>query len=574
MPLMKATTSKLWKSKEQPANEVVQELAKSLSVDALVATLLVQRGISTYDEARMFFRPSLEELHDPFLMKDMDKAVQRILDALEEDQKILVYGDYDVDGTTAVALVYSFLKEIHKNVDYYIPDRYAEGYGISDQGVDYAIEGSFALVIALDCGIKAVEKIARAKENGVDFIVCDHHRPGNILPPAVAILDPKQDDCSYPFNELCGCGIGFKLVQALVAELDYDTETLTRNLDLCAISACSDIVPLLGENRILTWHGLVQINENPRVGIKSMLALAKMAKEISVNELVFTIGPRINAAGRMHTGRKAVELLISNDPQSAGLVGQDIQLNNVERQRLDKEITEEALEMIAGDKNTAAAKSTVVFKEDWHKGVVGIVASRLIERHFRPTIVLTQSNGMVSGSARSVPGFDVYNAIEQCSDLLEQFGGHMYAAGLTMKRENVGRFQRKFEEVVAGSITPEMLIPAIDISAELSFDQITPKFIRILKQFEPFGPQNMKPIFVSRGVRDTGNSRIVGTDHLKLELEQEKYPGIIFGGIAFGQADKLELIRNGQSFDLAYVLEENEWNGNVSIQLNVKDMGG
>lgn len=566
---MQAVDTKRWEFHDPVNEEAVAELQESLGVDQILASLLLQRGITNFEEAKTFFRPSLEQLHDPYLMKDMEKAVSRIVEALEEEQNILVYGDYDVDGTTAVALVYSFLKRHHNNIDFYIPDRYLEGYGVSDQGIDYAIEGKFSLIIALDCGIKAIDKVSRARENGVDFIICDHHRPGSELPPAVAILDPKQDDCTYPFDELCGCGIGFKLMHALTEKLELDEEQLLENLDLTAISACSDIVPLVGENRVLTWFGLQQINDKPRIGIQSMLQLANQDKTITVHEVVFTIGPRINAAGRMHTGRKAVELLISEDAKSANLIGQDIQLNNAQRQDLDKQITAEALQMIASDPGYDDRKTTVVFKEDWHKGVVGIVASRLIEKHYRPTIVLTKSNGKITGSARSVHGFDVYNAINECSDLLEQFGGHMYAAGLTMLEENVERFKDRFDEVVSKQISPDLLVPQITINAEMDLEDITPKFFRVLKQFEPFGPQNMRPVFVSKGLQDTGWAKIVGSDHLKFAVESQS--GERFGAIAFGHGDKLSLIQGGK-FDVAYTLEENHWNGTTSIQLNVKDI--
>lgn len=496
---------KRWSINSSADEKVVNQLAEELKIEKVLANLLVQRDIKTYEEAKKFFRPSLDDLHDPFLMKDMDIAIARLEKAISNKEKILVFGDYDVDGTTAVALVYSFLKNLPTSeglVDYYIPDRYAEGYGISFMGIDFAKENNFSLIIALDCGIKAIDKIDYANERNIDFIICDHHRPGDTLPKAVAILDPKRNDCNYPFDELCGCGVGFKLVQAYAQKNNIPFSELAKYLDLTAISIASDLVPIVGENRALCYFGLEQINKNPRKGIKAILDLANIKKEVTMNELVFTVGPRINAAGRIETGRNAVALLVSDNHADAKISGININTSNTERRVLDVSITQHAFSMIDGSEELIKRKSTVLFHPDWHKGVIGIVASRLIERYYRPTIVLTESNGMATGSARSVKDFDVYDAIEACSDLLEQFGGHKYAAGLSMKLENLAAFQKKFEEVVSSTIKDHMLIPEIAIDAELKLSDITPKFFRILKQFEPFGPGNMSPVFMSKNIVD------------------------------------------------------------------------
>ncbi len=569
---------KRWSIKPAGDEAIVNRLVEELGIDLVLANLLVQRGITTFEEARKFFRPSLSDLHDPFLMKDMDKAIVRLEQAINNNEKILVYGDYDVDGTTAVSLVYSFLYKLSvakgkgELIDYYIPDRYAEGYGISFQGIDFAKENNFTLIIALDCGIKANDKVDYANERSVDFIICDHHRPGDTLPNAVAVLDPKRADCNYPFDELCGCGVGFKLVQAYAQKNSIPFEELYEYLDLTAISIASDLVPVVGENRILSYFGLQEINKSPRKGIKSILDLANIKKTVGVNELVFTIGPRINAAGRIQTGRNAVALLISDNNEHAKTSGININTTNTERRALDLTITQHAMSMIEGDQELQKRKSTVLFHTDWHKGVIGIVASRLIEKYYRPTIVLTESGGKATGSARSVKDFDVYNAIEACSDLLEQFGGHKYAAGLTLKMENLAAFQQRFEEVVSSTIEAHMLVPEIEIDAELELSDITPKFYRILKQFEPFGPENMAPVFITKRLMDKGQIRIVGNNHLKMDLQSPENQENSFSTIAFGQAQHFDDILRKKTFSACYAIEENEFNGRVSLQLNVKDL--
>lgn len=568
---------KRWSIKPQADEQVISRLASELGIDRVLANILAQRDIATFDEAKKYFRPSLNDLYDPFLMKDMDKAVQRLESAIKNNEKILVYGDYDVDGTTAVSLVYSFLKNIptlsDKNlIDYYIPDRYTEGYGISFQGIDFAKENNFTLIVALDCGIKSIDKIDYAAERAIDFIICDHHRPGDTLPKAAAVLDPKRSDCTYPFDELCGCGVGFKLAQAYAQKNNISFDELVQYLDLTAISIASDLVPIVDENRTLCYFGLEQINKNPRKGIKSILDLANIKKAITVNELVFTIGPRINAAGRIQSGRDAVALLISDNHDHAKSSGITINATNSERRVLDTSITQHALSMIDGNIELIQRKSTVLFHPDWHKGVVGIVASRLVEKYYRPTVILTESNGKATGSARSVKDFDVYNAIEACADLLEQFGGHKYAAGLTLKLENLEAFQQKFEQVVSATIEEHMLIPEIEIDSEINLNEITPKFFRILKQFEPFGPGNMSPVFVSNNLVDKGYVRIVGSNHLKMDVLSATEPKQSFPAIAFGQAQYFDDVLRKKSFSACYAIEENEFNGKVSLQLNVKDM--
>ncbi|OFY86536.1 MAG: single-stranded-DNA-specific exonuclease RecJ [Bacteroidetes bacterium RIFCSPLOWO2_12_FULL_35_15] len=568
---------KRWSIKTQAEETLVDQLANEVGIDKVLANLLIQRGVTSFETAKSFFRPSLSDLHDPFLMKDMDKAISRIEKAIKDHEKILVYGDYDVDGTTAVALVYSFFKKnipplSEELVDYYIPDRYAEGYGVSFQGIDFAKENNFTLIIALDCGIKANDKVDYANERNIDFIICDHHRPGEFLPNAVAVLDAKRNDCTYPFDELCGCGVGFKLIQAYAQKNNISFDKLTEYLDLTAISIASDLVPIVGENRTLCYFGIEQINKNPRKGIKAILDLANIKKEITMNELVFTVGPRINAAGRIETGRSAVKLLISDSHENAKTSGASINVTNTERRALDVTITQHALSMIDENDELISRKSTVLFHSDWHKGVIGIVASRLTEKYYRPTIILTESNGMATGSARSVKDFDVYNAIESCADLLEQFGGHKYAAGLTMKLENLEAFQKRFEEVVCETILDHMLIPEIEIDAELELHQITPKFFRILKQFAPFGPENMAPVFMSKGLMDKGYVRIVGNNHLKLDIQAAQNPREGFSAIAFGQSEHFDNVLRKNVFSACYAIEENEYNGNISLQLNVKDM--
>lgn len=563
---------KRWTRKKSGDVLKVKDLANALGIDVILSNLLVQRDITTFEQARDYFRPSLSNLHDPFLLKDMKEAVNRIERAFKDNEKILVYGDYDVDGTTAVSLVYSFIKSRHDKVDYYIPDRHSEGYGISFQGVDFAKDNDFTLIIALDCGIKSLDKVQYANEHQIDFIICDHHRPGDELPEAIAVIDPKRDDCNYPYDELCGCGIGFKLVQAYSQKNNIPFSELEQYLDLVAISIAADIVPLTGENKILAYFGLQQINANPRKGIKAILALNQVKKELNITDLVFIIGPRINAAGRIDNGKRAVELLISDTQEAANTFGININVHNTERKNLDVLMTQQALSMIDEDVDLQNQKSTVVFHPEWHKGVIGIVASRLIEKYYRPTIVLTDSNGKATGSARSVKDFDVYNALEACSDLLEQFGGHKYAAGLTLKLENVQAFQKRFEEVVCATIADHMLVPEVEIDAVISLSDVKPKFFRILKQFAPFGPGNMSPVFMTENIIDKGYAKIVGINHLKLDLADPERPHEFFSAIAFNQGEHYEAISKKIPFNVCYTIEEHEWNGNVSLQLNVKDI--
>lgn len=563
---------KRWELKEQGNREIVERLAQELNIDKILAGLMVQRGITTFDEAKKFFRPGIEDLHDPFLMKDMDKAINRISQAIQNNANILVYGDYDVDGTTAVALVYLFLNSFYPNVSYYIPDRYAEGYGISFQGIDFALDNDFSLVIALDCGIKANDKVAYATERNIDFIICDHHLPGDVIPEAVAVLDPKRNDCAYPFKELSGCGIGFKLIQAYAQKNNIPFENLVQYLDLTAISIAADIVPMVDENRVLAYHGIKQLNTKPRPGVKAILEMSHFKRELNISDVVFVLGPRINAAGRIASGKNAVEMLISDNIDAAGATGKIINKNNLERKDLDVLITRQALEMIGEDARLIGRKTTVLFHPGWHKGVIGIVASRLTEKYYRPTIMLAESNGKATGSARSVKDFDVYKAIESCSDLLEQFGGHKYAAGLTLKIENVEAFSERFEKVVSDTIEADMLIPKVEIDASLNLSDINPKFYRILKQFAPFGPGNMMPVFLTKGVIDKGYAKLVGTNHLKLDIVDPDDPGISYSAIAFNQGEHFEYISKKIPFNVCYTIEENEWNGNVTLQLNVKDI--
>ncbi|MBL4652267.1 MAG: single-stranded-DNA-specific exonuclease RecJ [Flavobacteriales bacterium] len=563
-----------WDIKPEGEKTIVTELTKQLSIATPLSNLLVQRGIDTFEKAKEFFRPKLTELHDPFLMKDMDVAIERIERALGDGEKILIYGDYDVDGTTAVSLVYSFFSKQTDNIDYYIPDRYGEGYGISFKGIDYAEENDISLIIALDCGIKANEKVDYANEKNIDFIICDHHRPGEKLPAAVAILDPKRDDCNYPYDELCGCGIGFKLVQAFSQKNELPFDDLLQYLDLAAISIGCDIVPITGENRILAYHGLHQVNNNPRTGIRCMLALVKLKKALTITDLVFVIGPRINAAGRIDHAKKAVQLLISDKETDALKIGKLINKDNQDRRELDKTITQNALAMVEDVDSLLNAKSCVLHSSEWHKGVIGIVASRVIETYYRPTIILTSDGETASGSARSVKGFDVYNAIEKCSDVITQFGGHMYAAGLTLPKKNINAFRKKFEEVVSSTITEEQLTPVLEIDSELDLIEITPKFFRILSQLAPFGPKNMRPTFITRKVLDSGYSRTIGADnsHLKLSIYQAGNTKLRMDGIGFSMGLRYPKIATGVPFDIVYTIEENKWNGNVTLQLNIKDI--
>ena len=554
--------------------EIQKRLTEELSISPILSQLLVQRDILTFDDARSFFRPDLSDLHDPFLMADMQKAVNRLTLAMEKNEKILVYGDYDVDGTTSVSLVYKFLKQFYSNVDFYIPDRYNEGYGISVQGIDFAAANEYKLVIALDCGIKAIEKVKYALSQGVEFIICDHHTPDDELPPAVAVLDPKRIDCSYPYKHLSGCGVGFKLMQAFAITNNIDFSKLTPLLDLLALSIASDIVPITGENRILAFFGLKQINSNPSVGLKGILDVCGLTdKEITISDIVFKIGPRINASGRMKLAYEAVELLVSSDHAFAKEKSDTINEYNNDRKDLDKTITDEAIALILADNRYASRKSIVVHKADWHKGVIGIVASRLSEEYYKPSIVLTNSNGLASGSARSVSGFDIYKAIDSCRDLLENFGGHMYAAGLSMKEENVLLFTERFEKFVSENILEEQTYPQIDIDAILEFKDITPKFFRVLKQFGPFGPGNMKPVFVSKKVFDYGTSRLVGKEqeHLKLELIDSSSENVM-NGIAFRMHEFNEPLKALNPLDICYTLEENSFNGNTTTQLMIRDI--
>lgn len=559
-----------WTIKPKPSEEKVKLLAADLKVEEFVATLLVQRGIETFEEARQFFRPTLADLHNPYLMKDMDKAVKRIELAIENGENILIFGDYDVDGTTAVSLVSSYLKSYCPNVATYIPDRYDEGYGISFKGIDFADDNGFSLIIALDCGIKSIDHVVYAKERNIDFIICDHHRPGNSLPEAVAVLDPKRDDCTYPYDELCGCGIGFKLIQALGQNRNQTIDDLTSYLDLVATAIAADIVPMTGENRILAYFGLQVINSNPRPGFKALIHQIKK-QTLDITDVVFIIAPRINAAGRIKHGNHAVELLTEFDFEQAQQFASEIEAYNSERKDLDKQITQEALNQII-ENNEEKRFTTVVFHEDWHKGVIGIVASRLIETYYRPTLVFTKSGDKYAASARSVKGFDVYNALEACSEHLEQFGGHKYAAGMTLLEENYLAFKEAFEKEVERTIPPDMLIPEITIDAEINLSDITPKLTRILKQFEPFGPQNMTPVFVTKNVKDTGYAQKLGADgeHLKLFVRQNNSDGM--AAIGFGLGDKIELTTNKKPFEAVYCIDENEWNGKTSVQLRLKDI--
>lgn len=559
-----------WTIKPKPSEDKIKHLAQALNVEDFVATLLIQRGIDTFEDAKNFFRPSLEHLHDPYLMKDMDKAVARIEKAIENQENILVFGDYDVDGTTAVSLVSSYLKSHYSHIATYIPDRYDEGYGISYKGIDYADDNGISLIIALDCGIKSIDHIAYAKAKNIDFIICDHHRPGEFLPDAVAILDPKREDCSYPYDELCGCGVGFKLIQALGQNRNETIEDLVPYLDLVATAIAADIVPITGENRVLAYFGLKVINSEPRPGIKALVHQVKK-KVLDITDVVFIISPRINAAGRIKHGNHAVELLTEFDFEQAQQFASEIEQYNADRKDLDKKITKEAFQQILENKEEERF-STVVFQEDWHKGVIGIVASRLIETYYRPTLVFTKSGDKYAASARSVKGFDVYNALDACAEHLEQFGGHMYAAGMTLKAENYPAFKEAFEKQVSATILPEMRTPEIEIDAEINFTDITPKLIRILKQFEPFGPQNMTPVFMTSDIKDTGYAKTLGAEeeHLRLFVKQSNSDGI--AAIGFGLGKKLNIAQNQNLFQLAYTIAENEWNGTISTQLMLKDI--
>ncbi len=567
---------KRWFVRAPQDSTIVEEFRSELKVDAVVAELLLQRGIDSYTKAEAFFRPKIEHLHDPFLMKDMEEAVVRLIAAIDKHEKVLIYGDYDVDGTTAVTLLYHLLIDHLPNLEYYIPDRYSEGYGVSSAGIEYAKEQKVDLIITLDCGIKALERIDEARAAGIDVIVCDHHRPGSELPNAI-VLDPKRSDCSYPFDELCGCGVGFKFMQALYQRKEWSTDLLWNQLDLLALSIGADLVPVTGENRVLALLGLELLNRAPRVAFREMLVLAKRSFPVTLTDVVFTIAPRINAAGRLRSGKYAVQLMVSGELEEIQKLAEEINEDNLERRELDKGITEHALQLLETyPKNRC---TNVVFNADWHKGVVGIVASRIIEKAYKPTIVLTKSNGEITGSARSVEGFDVHAAIDKCSHLLEKFGGHKYAAGLTMKEENLHEFMTKFESVVAESIDPKLLIPEEKIDLELSFDDIfqkeenrmkVPRIKRILRQFEPHGPGNMKPVFVSKNVFST-NVRVLKEAHLKLSVTQPE-TDVVVEAIAFNSADHEEDVASGVPFELAYTLEVNRWKERETLQLNVKDI--
>ncbi len=572
--MVQARDSK-WVLREPSDPEKVDRLATEVGIDKVLADLLIKRGVETFAQARSFFRPSLDNLHDPFLMKDMDVAVERLHRAVVSGESILVYGDYDVDGTTAVALLYSFVRRFTDKVDFYIPDRYDEGYGVSFKGIDYAVESGAGLIVTLDCGIKAIDKVKYAASKGIDMIICDHHLPEDSLPAAVAVLDPKREDCHYPFDDLSGCGVGFKLVQAYSARYGVPFETLVPLLDLLVVSIASDLVTMVGENRILAHFGLKQLNENPCTGLQAMINLSSLEPgHVSIDDIVFKIGPRINAAGRMETGRLAVELLTSRSLSEAMQIGEKINESNNERKNIDREITQEALDMVQTGNCLCNGSAMIVYNPEWNKGVVGIVASRLVEAYYKPTVVLTKSNGFVSGSARSISGFDLYGAIESCADLLENFGGHVYAAGLTLKEENLPEFARRMDEYISAKIETEMMTPVIEVDSKLNFARITPKFFRILKQFQPFGPGNHNPVFLTENVYDAGTGRKVGAGgvHMKLDLIQEDQPYHQISSIAFNMAEHYDHIKEGNPFDICYSIVENYYRGNSSIQLRIKDL--
>jgi len=557
----------------QQTDEASKALAKELGISPILGRLLMQRGIESAAEAKTFFRPQLPDLHDPFLMNDMDLAVERLNLSMGRKERVLIYGDYDVDGTTSVALVYKFLQQFYSNIDYYIPDRYNEGYGVSKIGIDYAYETGVGLIIVLDCGIKAIDEITYAKEKGIDFIICDHHVPDTILPPAVAILNPKRVDSTYPYSHLSGCGVGFKFMQAFAINNGIDFHHLIPLLDLVAVSVASDIVPIMGENRILTYHGLKQLNANPSVGLKAIIDICGLnEKELTISDIVFKIGPRINASGRIQNGKEAVDLLIEKDFSLALEKGILINQYNETRKDLDKSMTEEANSIVDHIDGLADRRSIVLYNEDWHKGVIGIVASRLTEVYYRPAVVLTRTDNLATGSARSVSGFDVYKAIEHCRDLLENFGGHTYAAGLSMKIENVKAFTEKFEEFVTSHILPEQTSAVIEVDAEIDFKDITTKMFSDLKKFNPFGPDNRKPIFCTHHVYDYGTSKVVGRDqeHIKLELVDNKSNNVM-NGIAFGQSSHVRYIKTKRAFDICYTIEENT-HKHGEIQLMIEDI--
>lgn len=546
----------------------INDLLQSLKIHPVLCKILVQRGIKTFDQAKDFFRPRLTDLHSPWLMKDMEKAVERIIAAINNNEKILVFGDYDVDGTTAVACMYQFLKKIYSSLDFYIPHRYREGYGVSKAGIDFAKENGFTLIISLDCGIKSAELIGYAKEQGIDFIVCDHHLPDEILPPAVAILNPKQIDCHYPYKELCGCGVGFKLMSALAEKLNLPAEAALQYLDLVATAIAADIVPMTGENRVMAFHGIEKVNQDPNYGIKALAKLSGLEKELRITNLVFMIAPRVNAAGRMDDARKAVQMFVAESEEEALQYAELLHSDNTDRKEADKTITEEALDQINRNEDWKKRKSTVVFQPHWHKGVVGIVASRLIEHYYRPTIVLTQSGDYAAGSARSVPGFNLYEAIHACKEHLLGYGGHFAAAGMTLEAGQVDAFREKFEQVVSSTITPEQLIPEIVIDAEIGLQDIRQPFYDIISQMEPYGPENLRPVFIAKKVIDTGWSKVVKEQHIRFSVQQHN---VTVTGIGFGMAEKFHLLQQKQPIDIVFTIDINEWNGNTSLQIKVID---
>lgn len=560
--------TKRWNILETDANNVSQ-LQGELKINATLCRILVQRGIQSFEQAKDYFRPQLSHLHNPWKMKDMTKAVSRIRQAFDANEKILVFGDYDVDGTTSVASMYSFIKKLHNEVAFYIPHRYKEGYGVSKAGIDFARDNNFSLIIALDCGIKSVDLISYANTLGIDFIVCDHHLPDEVIPDAVAILNPKQKDCDYPFKELCGCGVGFKLMCALCEQMRIPMENAFEYLDLVATAIAADIVPMNGENRVLAFYGLIKANENPNLGIKALATLGGAKQPLHINDLVFMIAPRVNAAGRMDDASKAVRLFIAATQEDALHYAEQLHSDNTDRKEADTDITAEALTLISENQLWVERRSTVVYQPHWHKGVVGIVASRLIEHHYKPTVVLTESGDYAAGSARSVPGFNLYEAIHACREHLLAYGGHFAAAGLTLEKHNIELFRTKFEEVVSATIKAEHLVPEIIINAEISFKEITMPFYNILRQMEPFGPENMTPVFIARGVVDTGYSKIVKENHLRLVVKQGE---LTFTGIGFNMADKFDLVKDRRPFDVVFKIDENEWNGQKTLQLRIEDI--
>lgn len=567
--------NKQWIVKPRSDEKLILELAGKLNIDNTLANLLIHRGITTFEGAELFFSPSLDMLHDPFLLKDMEKAVDRIFLAFENGERILIYGDYDVDGTTAVALVYSFLKKRYPRIHFYIPDRYGEGYGISYKGIDYASNNGYSLVIALDCGIKAVEKVKYAKSKNVDFIICDHHLPGDEVPQAVAVLDPKQPECNYPFKELSGCGVGFKLLQAFCIKNSISFEEIYSLIDLVAVSIAADIVPITGENRIFAYFGMKKLNENPVTGLKAIKEISGIETiDMNINDIVFKIGPRINAAGRIETGTRAVELLIAEEDDKALSLAKEINSSNEERKNLDQKTFTEALGLISSNQDLLGRKTTVLYNPLWHKGVIGIVASRLIEHYYRPTVILTQSNGLINGSARTVDGFDLYKAIESCGHLFENYGGHTFAAGVTFKPENLEKFTELFEQTVSETISEEMLIPHIIVDDIVDLSQVDGKFFRILQRFQPYGPGNMAPVFITRNVYDSGCGRTVGknNEHLKLDIKHDSCPGTVFPAIGFNLGGKVTDVTEYKNFDICYSIDRNDFKNKKSLQLRLRDI--